>query len=64
VASLAWDGASMISVTTKCTGSKLNGSPGDCVLQLTADTGSLPDIPTWTGSHTSCDSKYVPSNFR
>jgi type IV pilus assembly protein PilA len=60
VASLAWDGTSMISVTTKETGSK----SGDCVLQLTADVASLPDIPTWIGSHTSCDSKYVPSNFR
>jgi type IV pilus assembly protein PilA len=49
-----------ISVTTKGTGSK----SGDCVLTLTADTTSLPDIPTWTGSHSACDAKYVPSNFR
>jgi type IV pilus assembly protein PilA len=49
-----------ITVTTKCTGSKA----GDCVLTLTADASSLPDIPTWTGSHSACDSKYVPSNFR
>jgi type IV pilus assembly protein PilA len=49
-----------ISVTTQCTGSK----SGDCVLTLTADVGALPDIPTWTGSHTVCDAKYVPSNFR
>ena len=25
---------------------------------------ALPDIPTWTGSHSACDAKYVPSNFR
>ena len=53
-----------ITVTTKCTGSKSGGSPGDCVLTLSANVGSLPDIPTWTGSHSACDSKYVPSNFR
>jgi len=60
VASLAFDGTSKISVTTQNTGSK----PGACVLELTAFTGSLPDIPTWTGSSTGCDAKYVPSNFR
>src|SRR5579862_7954333 len=60
VASLAFDGTSAISVTTQNTGSK----PGDCVLTLTAFVGSLPDIPTWTGSHSGCDAKYVPSNFR
>jgi hypothetical protein len=25
---------------------------------------TLPDIPTWTGTHGTCDNKYVPSNFR
>jgi type IV pilus assembly protein PilA len=61
VASLTFNGTDTIEVTTQNTGAK----PGECVLQLVAFTGSLPDIPTWTGSHTSaCDSKYVPSNFR
>ncbi|MEP7063038.1 MAG: pilin, partial [Betaproteobacteria bacterium] len=49
-----------ITVTTQNTGSK----SGPCVLTLSADVASLPDIPTWTGSHSACDSKYVPSNFR
>ena len=53
-----------ITVTTQCTGSKLAGSASDCVLTLSADVSALPDIPTWTGSHSGCDSKYVPSNFR
>jgi len=60
VASLSFDGTDTISVTTVNTGSK----PAACVLTLTAFTGSLPDIPTWTGSHSGCDAKYVPSNFR
>ena len=64
VASLTFDGTSLISVTTQGTGSKLGGSASDCVLTLNADASKLPDIPTWTGSHSNCDSKYVPSNFR
>jgi type IV pilus assembly protein PilA len=60
VASLAFDGTSAITVTTRNTGSK----PGACILSLVAFTGSLPDIPTWTGSSSGCDAKYVPSNFR
>jgi type IV pilus assembly protein PilA len=60
VATLSFDGTDTISVNTQNTGSKT----GDCVLTLQAFTGSLPDIPTWTGSHTNCDAKYVPSNFR
>jgi type IV pilus assembly protein PilA len=61
VQTLAFDGTDTISVTTQNTGSK----PTACVLSLTASPlTSLPDIPTWTGSHTGCDAKYVPSNFR
>ena len=60
VASLTVSGSpSKISVTTQNTGSKT----GDCVLALTA-AGSVPDITQWTGSHSGCDAKYVPSNFR
>jgi len=29
-----------------------------------ANVTTLPDIPTWTGTHGACDNKYVPSNFR
>ena len=53
-----------ITVKTQNTGSKLGGAAGDCTLTLTADTGTLPDIPTWTGGSSGCDAKYVPSNFR
>ena len=53
-----------ISVITQKTGSKLNGTASDCTLILTADVTTLPEIPTWTGSHGGCDNKYVPSNFR
>ena len=60
VANLTFDGTSAINVTTQATGSK----PGDCTLTLTANTSSLPDITTWTGTHAGCDAKYVPSNFR
>ncbi|MGH8850663.1 MAG: pilin [Casimicrobiaceae bacterium] len=60
VASLAVGAAGVISVTTKCTGSKA----GDCVLILTPQTPALPDITGWSGSSTGCDKKYVPSNFR
>jgi type IV pilus assembly protein PilA len=59
VASLSFDGTDTITVTTVGTGA----APA-CVLTLTAFTGSLPDIPTWTGSHSGCAAKYVPSNFR
>jgi type IV pilus assembly protein PilA len=59
VASLDLSGAS-IQVITRCTGAK----PNECTLILTADTTTLPDIPSWTGSHGTCDAKYVPSNFR
>jgi type IV pilus assembly protein PilA len=60
VASLNFDGTSAINVVTQATGSK----PGNCTLTLTANTASLPDITTWTGTHAGCDAKYVPSNFR
>ena len=54
---------SAITVTTVNTGSKNGGASGDCVLVLTAE-GVVPDITGWTGSHSGCDAKYVPSNFR
>jgi len=50
---------SVITVTTAGTGAK----PVECVLTLTA-AGTVPDITSWTGSHSACDAKYVPSNFR
>jgi len=50
----------VIVVTTRCTGSKA----GDCVLTLAAQYGALPDITGWSGTHSACDAKYVPSNFR
>jgi type IV pilus assembly protein PilA len=60
VASLSVAGTpSVITVTTVNTGSKT----GDCVMTLTAQ-GTLPDITGWTGAHSVCDAKYVPSNFR
>jgi len=52
-----------ISVTTQATGSKA----GDCILTLTPtpDNASTPtELTTWVGSHSACDAKYVPSNFR
>ena len=60
VASLSFDGTSAISVVTQNTGAK----PNECTLILTADVTNLPDIATWTGTHGTCDNKYVPSNFR
>jgi len=60
VASLAFDGVSAISVVTQNTGAK----PNECTLILTANVTTLPDIPTWTDTHGTCDNKYVPSNFR
>ena len=60
VASTAVAGSpSVITVITAATGSK----SGDCHLTLTA-AGTVPDITSWTGSHSNCDAKYVPSNFR
>ena len=54
----------VITVNTVCTGSKSGGSQSDCSLILTAQFSALPDITGWSGSHTNCDAKYVPSNFR
>ena len=60
VASLTVTGNGVITVTTQNTGSK----PGDCVMILTPS-GTIPDITSWSGSHTAaCQAKYVPSNFR
>jgi len=50
----------VISVTTVNTGSK----PAACVLTLSAQFTALPDITGWSGTHSGCDAKYVPSNFR
>jgi type IV pilus assembly protein PilA len=60
VASTAVATNGVITVTTVNTGSK----PGDCVLTLSAQFAALPEITGWTGTHTVCDAKYVPSNFR
>ena len=49
-----------IEVTTVNTGSKSS----DCILTLTPQVATLPDITGWSGSHGGCDAKYVPSNFR
>ena len=41
---------------------------GDCILTLTPtplpSTATGWQADTWTGSHSACDAKYVPSNFR
>jgi type IV pilus assembly protein PilA len=63
VSTLNVGASGLIEVTTVNTGSK----PGACVLSLTptADDASTPtELLTWTGSHSGCDAKYVPSNFR
>ena len=52
-----WDGAA-ISYTSRSTGA----SP-ECVLTLTP-TVSGATITTWTGTFSTCASKYVPSSFR
>ena len=54
---------SAITLTTQNTGSQSGGSPGDCIMVLTAS-GTLPQITSWTGSSSGCDVKYVPSTFR
>lgn len=64
VASLAVNDLGVIVVTTQNTGSKLGNAAGDCVLTLSALFSALPDITGWTGTHSACDAKYVPSNFR
>ena len=60
VASTAVATGGVITVTTQNTGSKA----GDCILTLTAVSAALPDITGWIGTHSACDAKYVPSNFR
>ena len=60
VKTLTVTGSGVISVTTRCTGSKLAGG----VLTLAAQYAALPDITGWSGTHSACDAKYVPSNFR
>jgi type IV pilus assembly protein PilA len=65
VASLSVDGGggatpSTITVNVSNTGSK----PAECTLTLLATAASIPEITAWTGSHSGCDAKYVPSNFR
>ena len=60
VSGLAVAGLGVINLTTQATGSK----PGNCVLTLTPTAVALPSITAWTGTHSACDAKYVPSNFR
>ena len=64
MANLAVNDSGVIVATTQATGSKSGGSASDCILTLTAVFTAIPDITGWTGSHSACDSKYVPSNFR
>ena len=60
VAGLTVADSGVINVTTQATGSKST----DCILTLTATATAMPEITAWIGTHASCDSKYVPSNFR
>jgi type IV pilus assembly protein PilA len=60
VNTLSVDASGVINVTTQNTGSK----SGNCILTLTPTASALPEISAWTGSHSACDAKYVPSNFR
>ena len=57
---------STLNVTTgviTATSANTGASP-ECNLTLTPFAGSLPEIPTWTGTSSGCASKYVPSSFR
>ena len=60
VSNLVVGGNGVITVSTQNTGAK----PADCDLILTPSAASLPEISAWAGSHTGCDAKYVPSDFR
>jgi type IV pilus assembly protein PilA len=60
VAGLAVNANGVIVVTTQNTGSKA----ADCILTLAPQFAALPEITAWLGSHSACDAKYVPSNFR
>jgi type IV pilus assembly protein PilA len=52
---------STFSYTSRCTGA----IGGECILTLTANyTAGDASIPGWTGSHSVCAAKYVPSTFR
>ena len=64
VSALSVTGTGIIAVTTQNTGSKLAGASSDCILTLTPLFSALPDITGWSGTHSACDAKYVPSNFR
>ncbi|WP_329759860.1 pilin [Stenotrophomonas geniculata] len=58
---LALGTGAAISVTTRNTGAKA----AECTLTLTpAVDATRNDITSWAGSHTGCDAKYVPANFR
>jgi len=56
---LSMGDAGAISVDTKATGAKA----AECTLTLTP-TVTAGEITAWTGSHSGCDAKYVPANFR
>jgi len=64
VSALAVNALGTIVVTTQNTGSKLAGAASNCVLTLKPQFTALPDITGWSGTHSACDAKYVPSNFR
>jgi type IV pilus assembly protein PilA len=64
VSALAVNANGVIVVNTVCTGSKSGGGASDCILTLAPQFSALPDITGWSGSHSACDAKYVPSNFR
>ncbi len=61
VASLTVPANGLIVVTTQNTGSKAGCT---AYLRSRRRTAALPDITGWSGSHSACDAKYVPSNFR
>jgi type IV pilus assembly protein PilA len=64
VSALAVNANGVIVVTTTNTGSKSGAGASDCILTLAPQTAALPEITAWLGSHSGCDAKYVPSNFR
>jgi type IV pilus assembly protein PilA len=55
-------GTGAFNYTSINTGAK----PSECTLTLTATGYAAGDaqITTWTGTHTGCDAKFVPSSFR
>ncbi len=60
VAALDVSSAGVITVTSARTGAKA----AECVLTLTPQGSGPTEITGWTGAHSACDAKYVPSNFR